>query len=339
MKRILLIRLTALGDVVLVEPVARALKQWYPGASVDLVTEVQSGAVLAYAKSFDRVITYDRNGSEAGWSGIGTVVAKLGQEPYDLVVDLQGKLRTRILARKVKSRRRLRLKKRGFWGGLLSLLGLEKPLKGTHAVDIYLRTFAVLGHEANKSMRPQLRLPPAQDKKSVLNIGLSAGTTHATKQWSAEKFAQLAHALESHNSNIKFTLFGGPKDRELLEDIKQRYDGASMNDADMTKLSVEEMTKWIASMDLFIGVDSGPTHLAAAHDIPVVAIFGPTAPSRWGPRGGNQEIVSLDLDCSPCSNTGGASCPSRTRDHDCMKNLSSDLVTRATLRVLEAEAK
>jgi ADP-heptose:LPS heptosyltransferase len=337
-QRVLLIRLTALGDVILVEPVARALKEHFDGVTVDLVTEVKAAPLMSTATSIDRVVPYDRRGQDAGWTGIGRVHKRLGSTKYDLIIDLQGKLRTRILARRVSAKKRIRFQKRSFWGGLMSLLGLERPLTGVHAVDLYLELLGTLDIEPRAQARPKLALPKPKPSEG-LHIGLSAGTTHSTKQWPATHFAALAQGLAAQRSQVKFTLFGGPKDREILAKIRAEYTGDNMTDLDTTGLSVEAMSEVIASLDLFVGVDSGPTHIAAALDVPVVALFGPTSPTRWGPRGTPHEAVSLAPSCSPCSNVGAATCPDAKRQHECMRNLKPESVQSAVLRVLQASSR
>src|SRR5262249_52802024 len=96
------------------------------------------------------------------------------------------------------------------------------------------------------------------------------------------------------------------------------------------------LARAIAALDLFIGVDSGPAHLAAGFGVPVVAIFGPTSTVRWAPRGDRHRVVSLALSCAPCTNFGGELCPLPTRSHECMEGLPAGTVAEAALSVLEA---
>ena len=226
MQRVLLIRLTALGDVILVEPVARALKNRFEGVKIDLVTEAKAAPLMANAQSIDHVIAYDRHGEDAGWSGLSRVLSRV-QGPYDLVVDLQGKLRTRILSWRVPAKKRLRYTKRNALKGLLSLFGYDPPLNGTHAVDLYLNALKPLGLEAGDQLKPSLALPRPKTADG-LQIGLSAGTTHANKQWPASSFADLAQRISKSQPNVSFTLLGGPNDREMLENIRSLFYGTNI---------------------------------------------------------------------------------------------------------------
>ena len=231
--------------------------------------------------------------------------------------------------------KRLRYTKRNALKGLLSLFGYDPPLNGTHAVDLYLNALKPLGLEAGDQLKPSLALPRPKTADG-LQIGLSAGTTHANKQWPASSFADLAQRISKSQPNVSFTLLGGPNDREMLENIRSLYSGTNLSELDASQMSVEEMSQVIAGLDLFVGVDSGPTHIAAALEVPVVALFGPTSASRWGPRGAPHELVSLSLPCAPCTNMGGPRCPDAARNHECMRDLKPEQVEQAVLRVLQS---
>ena len=355
----LLIRLTALGDVVLLEPVVRALRATFPGVAVDLVTEVRHSALMAERAGLDVVVPYDRRGANAGWRGMGQVVDRLPAPRYDAVIDLQGKLRTRLLALRVPAARRVTLRKRSLGAALLSLLGRDPPLVHRHAVDLYLDSLAPLGVAAGALAappRPALSVLPAGDAgppaaRAVaadrraspvgqgmsapgLLLGLGAGTTHATKQWPAARFAALADRLAARFSGLRVRLIGGPADVELLAAIAELVQVATLDEQDVTGLDVAELAGAIAELDLLVGVDSGPAHLAAALGVPVVAIFGPTPMPRWGPRSGAGVGVSLELPCSPCSNFGGPVCPQPERNHACMQDLDVSTVLDASIRLL-----
>ncbi len=349
----LLIRLTALGDVVLIEPVVRALRAAFPGVRVDLVTEAHHAALMRDAGGLDAVVAYDRRGADAGWRGPWRVAARLPSRRYDLVVDLQGKLRTRVLARRVAAGRRLVLRKRSLGRALLALLGRDPPLTDRHSVDLYLSALAPLWGDAPPALpapvAPRLDFPPVEAEPghehetgragAALQIGLCPGTTHATKRWAPERFAALADALADRRPEARFLLVGGPSDRAELDALRGAVRSARLLDEDVAGLDVAGLGRRLSRLDLLVGVDSGPAHLAAASGVPVVAIFGPTSPLRWGPRGPAHRAVSLGLDCAPCSNVGGPRCPRADRDHACLRELEVEPVLEAALSALGAEAR
>lgn len=330
MKRILVIRLTALGDVVLAEPVARALKGRFSGVAVDLLTETRHAALMADASGFDAVIPYDRRGADAGWGGMGQVIARLSG-PYDLIVDLQGKLRTRILAMRLGGRR-ITLRKRTWLQALGALLGSDPPLNGMHATQVYLRAVASLGIDGT-AVEPRLALP-ARSRPAALRIGLCPGTTHATKRWPADRFAALADSIAEAHPAATFVIIGGPADRAVVSELRLKVTRANIDPRDVTALDVRELAGELAGLDALVGVDSGPAHIAAALGVSVVALFGPTSSVRWGPRGDAHEVVSMNLECAPCSNIGGAECPLPERNHACMQTLPVETVLGAVQRVL-----
>jgi ADP-heptose:LPS heptosyltransferase len=328
---ILLIRLTALGDVVLVEPIVRALREKHPGARIDLLTEARYAELAGATFGVDSAIGYDRRGKDAGYAGLARVVEGLPVPKYNLVADLQGKIRTRALARGVPADERLVLRKRSLGEAVLAILGNDPPIDDRHATELYASVFG----ELRVDSIPRLSRPkPALEKHAgELLIGLSPGATHATKRWAPERFAEVADALPAH---ARFVLIGGEGDRTTLETIRASSKTAKIDPLDVTKLDVFAMCRVLASFDLLISVDTGPAHLAAGFGVPVVVLFGPTSITRWAPRAPEHRVVSLRLDCSPCSNMGGEKCPRPDRDHACLRELSVEAVLNAARSALGA---
>lgn len=337
--RILVIRLSALGDVVLVEPVVRALRSRLPGVQLDLVTDARYATWARRAMGFDHVVGYDRRGEDAGWAGTSAVLGRLPAPRYDVVVDLQGKLRTRALAWRVPARRHLTLQKRSLAEGVLALFGRDPPLADRHTTDLYLSVLRPLGVDPAKAdRRPRLAPPPAALRRPGFRIGLAPGATHATKRWPAERFGALAEHLFEGLHEAEFVLVGGPEDRPLFEAILAAT-RAPFDPLDVASQDVEGLSRTLASLDLLVSVDTGPAHLAAALGVPVVVLFGPTSPVRWGPIGPDHRAVSLGLPCAPCSNTGGPGCPDPARAHACMRDLGVAQVIDAVYGVLEEERR
>lgn len=314
MKRALVIRVSALGDVILTEPVVRALKATHPGISVDLVTD-QRYATLMRRAGYDQVFAYEARQSLQG--------------PYDLVVDLQGKLRTRVLARRLEAKRRLTLTKRTPGRALLTLVGHDPPIADRHTTDIYLGLLD--GAEVDRA--PRLRRDARPDS---LLIGLSPGATHATKRWAPERFGALADRLQAERPKARFLPVGGPRDQELLDAMTR---GSSARFEPSTAAAdVAGLAAAMERLSLLVSVDTGPAHLAAALGVPVVVLFGPTSPVRWGPIGPAHRTVHEDLECAPCSNVGGPVCPLPGSPHTCMAALDVDEVLRAVQSALEGAA-
>ncbi len=339
--RILVVRLTALGDVVLVEPVIRALREGFPGHAIELLTEARFAPLGPGFFGVDRVIAWDRHGEDRGLAGMSRVLERLGKGRYRAVIDLQNKARTRMLAARIAADEHLVIRKRTLFEGVRALFGRERPIIDRHTIDLYLGALAPLGIDAagRKDGPHAARFEPLIAKNGARRlIGLSPGATHATKRWPLDRFAELADRLQDAEPDAAFVLVGGPLDRGMLEEIRERRRRAHIVDADIWALDVLGLARAVASLDLLITVDTGPAHLAAAMGVPVVVIFGPTSKMRWGPRGEKHRVVALDLSCAPCSNIGDAECPLPSKSHECMRALGVDRVLEAALDVLSKAA-
>ncbi|MCA9553357.1 MAG: glycosyltransferase family 9 protein [Myxococcales bacterium] len=331
MERVLLIRVSALGDVVLTQPAVRALRAAHPGIRVDLVTDPRYAELATVHLGYDRAVPFERHNEDAA-----AVVARLPETSYDAVVDLQGKLRTRALARRVPAQRRLRLQKRSFGRALLSVVGYDPPLVDRRAAQLYLDVLAPLGVPGDAPLA--LRLEGAPPPGPGLRIGLSPCATHATKRWSPERFGALADALVEAHPEAELVLIGGPGDREVLAAVRAAA-RAPLSPEDVTGLPVPELARVVGGLHLMISVDTGPAHLAAGFGVPTAVIFGPTAPERWGPVGPPHQVVRRKLDCMPCSNTGGDACPRTDRNHACLRELEVGQVLAAAEAALAGGAR
>jgi ADP-heptose:LPS heptosyltransferase len=310
--------MSALGDVVLTEPVARALKRAHPEVTVELATDPRY-ALLMERASFDRVIALDKERLTAI------------TDRYDVVIDLQGKLRTRAIARRIDAGRRLTLRKRTATRAVLSLLGYDPPIVDRHSTSIYLGVLAELGIDTEGLDRaPRFRRLARPDS---LTIGIAPGATHATKRWAPQRFGELADRLQDDLQDVRFVPIGGRGDESLIASMMSRAKRARF-EPDTTALDVAELTDRLERLSLLISVDTGPAHIAAALGVPVVVLFGPTSPVRWGPIGEQHRAVSLGLECSPCSNIGDEKCPLSGSPHSCMQDLGVEPVRHAALSAL-----
>lgn len=151
-ERVLIVRLTALGDVILVTHLARALRAAHPGVAVDLLTDARIVPLLERLAAFDRVIGWDRRGADAGLGGVLRVKRRLqtegGAHHYVAVVDLQNKLRTRALTTILGADRRATLQKRGFVGTIRALLGRDRPIDDRHTLEMYAEAARAAGLDA-----------------------------------------------------------------------------------------------------------------------------------------------------------------------------------------------
>jgi heptosyltransferase-2 len=333
-RRILFVRLTALGDVLLATPAARALKRRFPEAEIDWLVE-QPYLPLVAANPHVRAIAYEKRGRHAGASGLRRLRTELCERDYDLVVDLQGKPKTWYL--RSSGRRAVAIRKRSLGKALLALLGRDPPLVSAHAVDLFLEALRPLGVEpAGRELELHLTSEMVAEAASLPAgrlVGIAPGARWETKRWPAERFAQVASRLVERG--VQPLLIGGAAEQSVFAAVRAQLPAGTVS-SDTSALSVGGLAAAIARCALVVTGDSGPAHIASALGVPVVAVFGPTSPRRWGPLSERSRVVRLDLGCSPCSNHGTKRCP--LGHHDCLQRLDSQQVVAEALELLEAQA-
>lgn len=310
MKSILLIRYSALGDVVLATSVIEPLRAKYPGVRIEWLTERAFGGLLEGV--VDRVLTFSRKDKAARAAVWGEVKGR-----FDLAIDLQNKLWSARVARAA-APKTLRFVRRTAVQALASLFGSDTVLDSDHATVLYARA---AGLEAPGSLHIS-DLERARAEALVPGdarwVAVAPGAAWETKRWPAERLAQVASALGA--DGYKIALVGGPMDGALLDVLRPHAD------VDLSQESLPVLASVLARVELLIGNDSGLVHVAGAQGTPAVALFGPTSVNRWGPREPGV-AVSLGLPCSPCSNHGTRRCP--LGHHDCMQKLSVEQVLSA----------
>jgi heptosyltransferase-2 len=332
--RALIIRLSSVGDVVLATPVAERLGVARPGLTVDWLVDEGYQAILASHPAVGRVIAYDYLGRHRGPAGARRLVQEIG--PVDLVVDLQHKLRSSLVTAGLRPRERHVLVKRRGLELVRALVGRDTILQGPHQVERYL---AVLPEGAPpEGARPRVvaaagRVLEARAWRRAFAggrpaVGLVVGARHATKRWPTGHWAALvARCLAA---GLGVALLGSPEEVAQAAACLRVNEPGPLDAQGGGELAT--LMARLAVMDAVVSPDSGPAHLAAALGRPVVALFGPTSPARWAPRGSRVRVLRLPLACSPCSNHGSGACPLGT--HECLRALGPDEVFVALSELL-----
>lgn len=206
------------------------------------------------------------------------------------------------------------------WHSWLFLTHAIKPTHPSHLVEQYRDITQSLSTKTLEIGPLKLHIPPHSFERPTL--GINPGATYGSaKRWYPEKFAEVARAFSDRYTVV---LFGGPNEIEMANDIESRLDGIPVTNL-AGKTSVEELCAMIGGLDIFITNDSGPMHVAAAYQVPTVAIFGPTRhleTSQW--RNEKSVIVRHDMKCAPCMKR---ECP--LGHHECMKNITANEVIEA----------
>ncbi|MCE5212439.1 MAG: lipopolysaccharide heptosyltransferase II [Deltaproteobacteria bacterium] len=310
---ILIVKLSAIGDVIHTLPSLAALRGLYPDAHITWVVEEAAAGLVRNHPYLDEVLVSRRKKWSADvrrgrirqtFGEINSFIRTLRQRRYDLVIDFHGLFKSSVIVFLSRGKRKL-----GYdsWQELSGLFLNEKIPEDMHkhAVDRYLDFPRYLGagkdqaqfilpssKEAEEKAKLLLNKYNLEDKKF---IAVNPVALWETKLWSDEKFAVLADLIIDQ-LQMKVVFTGGEKGP--LEKITSLMTKESVNIGGQTSLS--ELALIYKKARLVISTDSGPMHLAAAAGTPVIALFGPTDPARTGPYGWGHEVIRAGVDCSPC---------------------------------------
>ncbi len=340
-EKILIVRFSSLGDVILTTPVLSALKIKFPQSQIFFLTKSRYGDVLRADPRIFSLIEFDPTKDHKGLSGFLKLMAKLRAYDFDLLVDLQTNLRSFFVRHLIKSKIKLKYRKRWLSRSLMVHTKFLK-IKTIPTVDLYLKILKKIDVHT-KDKNPIIYVDQTEEnfsKKFLLErkvqkddiiVGVHPGARWETKRWDAMRFRQVCHTL-AYKFNCKVVLLGDRGDGELLDGISQGMPETKVIKA--VGLSTREFIGLIRWCDCLITNDSGPMHIASALGIPVVAIFGPTHPKLgFAPVGSEHVVLCANVKCSPCSLHGEKRC--RKKSKLCMNSIEPDMVVEAVQRLLK----
>jgi len=350
---ILIVKLSAIGDVVQTLPMLEALKSQYPKAQIDWVVEEEASDLLIGHPALNRVIVsrrkswpkqFFREGAFRDTLGeIGKFIRDLRNLPYDWVIDNHGIFKSGLLVALSRGRRKIGFQRSpgiADEGNYLFTNERYKPLSiERHALERYLDLISQVGVPVDK---PTLTFPvPAESRQSAEKLLRRYGfSSHPlvvihpmakwpTKQWPSENFARLVEAFGQKGVSVAFT--GSRDDAEAVQEIHCQIKTPQRALNLVGQTSLKELAGLFSLSDLVLTTDTGPMHLAVAVKVSLIALFGPTAPWRTGPYGDSPIILRKALACSPCFKR---KCPTI----ECMRSLSVEEVLKAAedkLRIAE----
>lgn len=342
MNRLLIVRLGALGDVVHAIPVAAALHRAFPSARIDWLVSARHRAILDYLPLLNARLVVDDRGTGEGLS-IGKTIVAIRRQRYDVAFDLQGLLKSAVIARLSGAKRVIGFDRkyarepaaRFFYtdvhhpGGD----GMFAPSETRHVVAINLGMLREVGVEPPSPEFP-LTIPDSQiARESAAVTGgryalLNTGAAWPNKRWPADRLASLARRLRERQ-NLMSVVLWGPGERDLAEAVVDGADGAAL----MTPpTSIGDLLALSRGAAVVVSGDTGPTHIAAAVGAPIVGIYGPTRPERNGPWRPGDETVSR---ASVCQCHHLRQC---RLDRMCLLDIGVDEVLNAVERRLAASA-
>jgi len=301
--RILIIKPSAVGDVVHALPILNLLRLKWPAAHISwLVTPVCSG-ILDGHPQLNEVILFDRKRLGAAWKSGQTRAEllefrrRLREGNFDLVIDLQGLFRSGLMAWQTGAPVRIGFARARELAPVFYTHRVDVGSPEQHAIERYLTIAATLGcvREPVQYVFPTDDADRAHVRSLTSGIGQYAvvlpGTNWVTKRWPVEHFAALVKPLRER-FGLNTVVAGAPGDHELATKI----DGLNLTG----KTTLRQLVALLEDASLVIANDSGPMHIASALGRPLVTMFGPTNPARTGPHGRGDTVVNIGLPCSPC---------------------------------------
>ena len=326
-QRIAVIKPTAFGDVVQSLPILGALAERFPAARVSWVISEPLSELVAGHPLLDEWIPYRRRG---GWRQWRKLLATLRSRRFDLVFDLQGLLRTAVMTRATAAPLRIGLETAREGSGLACHGLLEDTGRQVPAHRRYWRVAEFLGVGG---LTPRAGLENSRSEHAWADamirqlggrvVAIHPGARWETKRWPIEHFAAVGvHAIREHDASL--VLVGSPDERmaaarlkELI--LRQATGGRVENLAGQTGL--KKLAAVLAAVDVVVTNDSGPMHLAAAMETPVIGVFTCTTARRSGPPGGRHVLIETSVTC------GGSyhkRCPHRGDRHlACLQDVSA----------------
>lgn len=346
-RRILLIKLSSAGDIVHALPVLAGLRWRWPKAHIAWLVSTSFAELLEGHPDLDEVISFDRQRfGRLGrrWSATRRFAEfcwRLWARRFDLVVDLQGLFRSGFLSLVSGAPVRIGLAEAREFAGTFYTRRLASRPPHQHAVDRYYRAAGPLGF-AHRPIRFPLAIKEA-DRAEAAGLlrqaglegrrfaALAVGARWETKRWPAERFAELADALADRYA-LASVLTGSAADYAVGEEVCRLSTSGPLNLAGRTRW--RHLLGLLEMASLVVTNDSGPMHLAAALGRPLVAVLGPTNPTRTGPYGRPQAVLRRNLPCSPCYLRTLQSCPYA---HTCLRDLPAEEVLAAVDRALSGQ--
>ena len=334
---ILVIKLSAIGDVVHSLPFLEVLKDRFPLSKIDWVVEEDAAHIVEGHSDVDQLIVFPRKSwvkrfiRKGEYSNVRREVAnflnKLKRNEYDIIVDLQGLFKSGILAFIARGKRKIALN----GGREASFVFINErvaiPNPNIHALERYLYIAKYLGatdfdwnghvpvYNANKKYVKNYLLKEIENNKTLVAVNPMA--KWGTKLWGLDRFACLADRInEELGAVVIFT--GSESDTKAIKTILSRMNTKALNLAG--KSNLKDLAYLYQKCDVVISTDTGPMHVAVAMSSPVViGLFGPTSPLKTGPYGEKHRVIRADLECSPCFKK-------KCNDMSCMKKITVDMV-------------
>ena len=340
-KKILIVRLDRIGDVLLSTPVIKNLRDAYPDSYIAFMVRPYAREIVEGNPYLNDVIIYDKAGPEKGMIGNLKFISYLRKKKFDLAVILHPTTRTHIITFLAGIRERVGYDKK--WGFLLTKrIPHTKQFGLKHELDYTLDILRYIGIEpSDRTLYMPVDRVCEQVAAGLLKeggasdgdflIAINPAASCASKRWPAERFAETANTL-AEKYGAKIIIISGAEDKVYAGHAAAFITAkACVNLAGRT--SVGDMASVLRRARLFISNDSGPVHIACAVGTPVIAIFGRSdaglSPARWGPTGPRDIALHKYVGCDTCL---AHNC---RKGFKCLEAITVDEVVSAAEKILE----
>lgn len=335
-KHILIVKLSAIGDVIHALPVAHALKRQYPEVHITWIVEKTAYDLLTNNPDIDDIIIFEKSKFKTVRGLIKHLPRlreKFTSRHFDIALDLQGLFKSAAISAVSGAKRRIGYCNMREGSNLISIPICGRNQNG-HIVDRYLDVIRSIGCSVEEINFP-IYITETEKARAIAiasqsglktdeqYVILAPSTNWPTKCWPIEHFAVLANKL--YSKGIRSAIIGSASDAALVAKVLK----SAHHVLDLTgKTTLKELAYLIERASLFVGGDTGPMHLAVAMKTPVVALFGPTDAARNGPYGNSHTVLTSPVPCAGCWKRN---CP---KTFICMENISVDSVYEAIIEKL-----
>ncbi|HPN87868.1 MAG TPA: lipopolysaccharide heptosyltransferase II [Candidatus Omnitrophota bacterium] len=336
---ILVVKIRSIGDVILVVPSLKVIRQNFPRAKIYCLVGEESKKILQHCPYIDGLIIF--NTKNRNWFYLLELSRKLRKYRFDKIFDFQNSRRSHLLSCLTFARESYGYDNKK-WGNLLT-----NPIKKyRNDMAAVLHQFQLLEKSGLTGLeKPFLELWPSEKDNeyaknilesewlgnfnNIVGINIAASLKWQTKNWPLESIARLCDMLAG--KNIRVVLTGADKDRQQAQYILSLCKSKPANL--VAKTDIMQLAAVIKRCKCFITPDSAPMHVASAMQVPLVALFGPTDPNRHVPPAKKIVIIAKELECAPCYNRR---CKIFT--HACMKSITPEQVFKEILKLMEIKS-
>jgi lipopolysaccharide heptosyltransferase II len=352
-RRVLLLRLERIGDLLMTLDAIAAARGAWPAAEIDLAAGSWNLPLARLIPGIRDVLSADvawlaREGAGESVRAIARRARGWRRRGYDLAINFEPDIRSNAVA--WLSGAPVRVGYRTGGGGAFLTDALEYDPR-IHVSDNARHLVAhAAGGRADQSSAPAAprgpRLAPDAGARAAARrllagaarpfVGVHAAGGRESKQWHPARFAEVARRLAA-DRGATIVLTGSAADRPLVDRVRRDLGDAPVIDA-AGRLDLPSLAALLGELDVLVTGDTGPMHLAAAMDTAVVALFGPSNPVRYGPRARRERVLRIDLPCSPCGQVRLP--PERCRGHvpDCLDGIGAAAVAAAAAELLDEAA-